>query len=94
LGASTLWYPKKISRDFWRFLSPRVRDEKLTALVALQPEGRVNAEARLLARDDLASVEGDRARPEPRRDRRETGGRLVELLPRRHGRKCRCTVNG
>jgi len=26
-----------------------VRDEKLTALVALQPEGRVNAEARLLA---------------------------------------------
>jgi len=26
-----------------------VRDERLTALVALQPEGRVNAEARLLA---------------------------------------------
>ena len=26
-----------------------MRDEKLTALVALQPEGRVNAEARLLA---------------------------------------------
>ena len=35
-----------------RFLAlfvPRVRDEKLTALMMLQPEGRVNAEARLLA---------------------------------------------
>src|SRR2546427_9491829 len=35
-----------------RFLAlfvTRVRDEKLTALMVLQPEGRVDAEARLLA---------------------------------------------